>query len=138
MRKPADIIAALFRDPEDSTDREPRPIPVTKQLSARFARERDLGEEPEMVSGQIEAFSWASQRIPDRLQPKQPLVALMDGSPSQWDATASVIVLWFRRRNTPSPKNAVTVPREVLAGHKSSLQKHQRGAANVVFHQARG
>ena len=86
VRKPADIIAALFRDAKYSTDREPRPIPVTKQLSARFARERDLGEGPEMISGQIEAFSWASQRIRDRLQPKQPLVALMDGSPSQWDA----------------------------------------------------
>ena len=86
VRKPADIVAALFRDAKDPTDHEPRPIPVTKQLSARFARERDLGEGPEMISGQIEAFSWASQRIRDRLQLKQPLVALMDGSPSQWDA----------------------------------------------------
>ena len=86
QRTPADIVAALFRDVKDSTDRPPRPIPVTKQLTARFARERDLGTRPEMISGQIEAFSWASQRIRDRLQPKQPLIGLMDGSPSQWDA----------------------------------------------------
>lgn len=86
QRTPADIVAALFRDAKDSTDRPPRPIPVTKQLTARFARERDLGKTPEMISGQIEAFSWASQRIRDRLQPKQPLIGLMDGSPSQWDA----------------------------------------------------
>lgn len=85
-RTPADIVAALFRDATDSPDRAPRPIPVAKQLTARFARERDLGQGPEIVSGQIEAFCWASQRIRDRLQPEQPLIALMDGSPSQWDA----------------------------------------------------
>jgi len=29
-----------------------------------------------LISGQIEAFSWASQRIRDRLQPEQPLIGL--------------------------------------------------------------
>ena len=59
---------------------------MTKQLTARFACERDLGEGPQMISGQIEAFGWASQRVRDRLQPEQPLIVLMDGAPSQWDA----------------------------------------------------
>lgn len=86
VRKADDILAALFRDPGDDSDRPPRPRLNEKQLTARFARERDFGDETQYVSGPIEAFSWASRRITERLQPAQSLVALMDGAPSQWDA----------------------------------------------------
>ena len=86
VRTADDILAALFRDPRESADRTPRPKPQGKQLIARFARERQFGDETEYVSGPIEAFSWASRRVVDRLQPTQPLVGLMDGAPSQWDA----------------------------------------------------
>lgn len=84
-RTSADIVAALFRDARDTTDRPPRPTPMTKQLTARFARERDLGDGPEIISGQCEAFCWAGQRLQKRLQPGQPLIVLLDGAHSQWD-----------------------------------------------------
>lgn len=86
VRTSDEILSALFRDKDEKPDASHRPKPVTKQLTARFARERDLGEGLEPVSGQIEAFSWASQRVRDRLKPTMPLIVLMDGAPSQWDA----------------------------------------------------
>ncbi|MCH2516406.1 MAG: ISKra4 family transposase [Dehalococcoidia bacterium] len=91
VRTPSDIVASLFRDPGAGPDRKPRPKPADKQLTARFARERELGEGSEHVSGPIEAFSWASRRIADRLQPDQPVVVLMDGAPSQWDAVPACL-----------------------------------------------
>ena len=91
VRTPEDILAALFRDPGEASQRKPRPKPQGRQLTARFAREREFGEETEHVSGPIEAFSWASRRVADRLQPAQPLVVLMDGAPSQWDAVPACL-----------------------------------------------
>lgn len=91
-RSKEDILAALFRDPSDKrrpADNQPganaRPEPVARQLTARFARERVLDEEPELVSGTVEAVLWGSLRVSDRHQPKQPLVCLCDGQPSLWE-----------------------------------------------------
>jgi len=47
VRTADDILAALFRDPRESADRTPRPKPQGKQLIARFARERQFGDETE-------------------------------------------------------------------------------------------
>jgi hypothetical protein len=91
VRTAEEIVAALFRDPGERPDGPTRPKPAGKQLTARFARQRELGEETEYVSGPIEAFSWARQRIVERWQPAQPLVVLMDGAPSQWDAVQACL-----------------------------------------------
>ncbi|MEO1983111.1 MAG: hypothetical protein ABGZ24_21585 [Fuerstiella sp.] len=90
-RSKDDILAALFRDPSDKRpadnprDANVRPEPVARQLTARFAKERMLDEERELVSGTVEAVVWASLRVDDRHQRGQPLVCLCDGQPSLWE-----------------------------------------------------
>jgi hypothetical protein len=92
-RSKEDVLAALFRERDGSSraDRPQRPEPVAKQLTARFATERDLGDGPQMISGAIEAFSWAARRVADRHRPGQPVICLMDGQPSLWDAAAAAL-----------------------------------------------
>ncbi len=91
-RSKEDILAALFRERDGSRrDRPKRPKPIAKQLTARFATERDLGEGPQMISGTLEAFSWAARRVADRHRPGQPVVCLMDGQPSLWDAVDAAL-----------------------------------------------
>lgn len=91
-RSKEDVLAALFRDRDGSRrDRLKRPKPIAKQLTARFATERDLGEGPRTISGTVEAFSWAARRVADRHRPGQPVVCLMDGQPSLWDAVDAAL-----------------------------------------------
>ena len=91
-RSKEDVLAALFRERDGSRpDRPKRPEPIAKQLTARFATERDLGEGPQMVSGTLEAFSWAARRVADRHRPGQPVICLMDGQPSLWDAVDAAL-----------------------------------------------
>lgn len=91
-RSKEDVLAALFRDQDGACrDRLKRPKPIAKQLTARFATERDLGEGPQTISGTLEAFSWAARRVADRHRPGQPVVCLMDGQPSLWDAVDAAL-----------------------------------------------
>lgn len=97
VRSKEEILAALFRDPadkrptENQRDTNVRPEPVARQLTARFARERSLDEEPELISGTREAVVWASLRVDDRHQQNQPLVCLCDGQPSLWETIDRVL-----------------------------------------------
>jgi hypothetical protein len=91
-RSKEDVLAALFRERDGSRQNRPkRPEPIAKQLTARFATERDLGEGPQMISGTIEAFSWAARRVADRYRAGQPVICLMDGQPSLWDAADAAL-----------------------------------------------
>lgn len=91
-RSKEDVLAALFRERDGAhPDRPKRPEPTARQLTARFATERDLGEGPQMISGAIEAFSWAARRVADRHRADQPLICLMDGQPSLWDAADAAL-----------------------------------------------
>jgi hypothetical protein len=83
VRTPEEIVMALFDD-SDKTAKPQRPIPQGKQMLARFATQHDFGEGLESVSGTLEAFSWASRRIADRLRDDQPIVLLFDGQSSLW------------------------------------------------------
>jgi hypothetical protein len=86
MRTAEEIVAALFRDPEGPPS-GPRPKPQFKQLRGCFARTYDAGTDDEMVvPGAIEAFTWAGERVLERLRRKQVLIRLMDGQQSLWNA----------------------------------------------------
>lgn len=86
-RTAEDIVAALFRD-DSPSDQDPpkRPRPKFKHTTAHFARQYEDGDEWLTVSATHEAFSWAAIEIERRHQPGQPLVLLMDGQLSLWDA----------------------------------------------------
>lgn len=96
-RSKDDILAALFRDPSDKRpadnprEANVRPEPVARQLTARFAKERLLDKEPELVSGTLEAVVWASMRVDDRHRRGQPLVCLCDGQPILWETIDRVL-----------------------------------------------
>jgi hypothetical protein len=91
-RSKDEVLSALFREREGSCeDRPKRPEPIARQLTARFATARDLGQGPQMVSGPVEAFSWAARRVADRHRPGQPVICLMDGQPSLWDAVDAAL-----------------------------------------------
>ncbi|MEZ6129199.1 MAG: ISKra4 family transposase [Planctomycetaceae bacterium] len=92
VRTKDDVLAALFRDEPSATSKAgARPKPQARQLTARFARERVLDEQPEMVSGATEAIVWASLRVDDRLQNTQPLICLCDGQRSLWQTIDAVL-----------------------------------------------
>jgi hypothetical protein len=84
VRTPEEIVIALFDDSDKTAKPPKRPIPQGKQMLARFATQHDLGDGLESVSGTVEAFSWGSRRIADRLRDDQPIVLLFDGQCSLW------------------------------------------------------
>lgn len=85
VRTAEEVVAALFRD-DVRPDTRDRPPPRFKHTLARFGRSYEDGEETIEVPSAFEAFSWAAGQIAGRRQPDQPLVRLMDGQPSLWDA----------------------------------------------------
>lgn len=86
VRTPEEIVAALFRDGERPAAGN-RPKPQFKHVRACFAKTYDEdSDEPTVVPGSFEAFSWADSQVAQRLQPDQPLIRLMDGQKSLWGA----------------------------------------------------
>jgi hypothetical protein len=87
VRTPEQIVAALFRDGERPREGQ-RPEPQFKHLRACFPKAHDTtSEEITIVPGTFEAFGWAAHEIAKRHHPNQPLIRLMDGQKSLWDAS---------------------------------------------------
>jgi hypothetical protein len=91
VRTPEAIIAALFRDVrEEPKSADARPEPRHKRVVARFPMVfEELAEEP--ISGSIIALSWAAVEVEQRRRKGQPLVRLMDGQTSLWDAAETCL-----------------------------------------------
>lgn len=87
VRTPEQIVEALFRDDRDQRPPpDARPQPCHKRVVARFPKLfEELGKKP--ISGSIIAWSWAAVEVEQRRRPGQPLVRLMDGQTSLWDAS---------------------------------------------------
>jgi hypothetical protein len=77
------VLAALFRE-EAETPPADRPQPRFKHLRGCFSQPAEEGEEE--ISGTFEAFRWLRERVEERRCDGQPIVRLMDGQPSLWDA----------------------------------------------------
>ena len=76
-------MAALFRDTTVEQPTEPRPEPVSQQFRSYFAFQ-EPGEEP--IPGAMLTWSWLANETAKRHRPGQPIVRLMDGSPTLWDS----------------------------------------------------
>ena len=88
VRTPEQIVAALFRDATVPQPVEARPEPVFKQYRSNFAF-----QEPDEVPihGAMLAWSWLASETAKRHQSGQPIVRLMDGSPTLWDSAKTCL-----------------------------------------------
>lgn len=91
VRTPEEIVSALFRD-GDRPQMADRPKPQFKHTRACFAKLYDADtDEPTLVPGSFEAFSWANEQVAQRLRRNQPLIRLMDGQTSLWDVAEACL-----------------------------------------------
>jgi hypothetical protein len=90
VRTPEQIVAALFRDPAmappaDSADHPAdRPEACGKHYRAYFSEAGQKGEDA--VPGAYRTWAWIAAEVEARHQPGQPLVCVMDGQLSLWEA----------------------------------------------------
>jgi hypothetical protein len=83
VRTPEQIVAALFRD--DSVPQPPkRPAPHGKHYRAYFAEVGAAGEPT--VPSAYPAWAWMAQQVQTRHEAGQPIIRLMDGQPTLWEA----------------------------------------------------
>jgi hypothetical protein len=82
-RTPEQIVAALFRDATEDRPQEKRPKASFKQYRSYFAY-TPPGEEP--IPGSIRTWTWLAQEAGKRYRAKQPVIRLMDGQVSLWEA----------------------------------------------------
>jgi hypothetical protein len=84
VRTPEQIVAALFRDDSVPQPQE-RPEPCFKRYRAYFAEEGQEGEET--VPSAYPTWAWIGKEVKARHQSGQPLIRLMDGQLSLWEAS---------------------------------------------------
>jgi hypothetical protein len=84
VRTPEQIVAALFRDTTVSQPQD-RPEACCKRYRAYFAEAGQDGEDA--VPGAYGTWTWISEEVRARRQSGQPLVRLMDGQSSLWEAS---------------------------------------------------
>jgi hypothetical protein len=88
VRTPEEVVESLFRRPDDSLPVAERPVPKHKHLWASLPQAQD-GQE---VSATEETFGWLAQEV-TRRNPRadKPIVWLMDGQKSLWEASQRVL-----------------------------------------------
>jgi hypothetical protein len=107
VRTAEQIVAALFRDTPVEPPKGVRPEPVSKQYRSHFAYQ-EPGEEP--IGGAMLTWSWLASEAAKRHQLGQPIVRLMDGSPTLWDsADAGLAEFVDERREAKKPVTVVDI-----------------------------
>jgi hypothetical protein len=91
VRTPEQIVAALFRDNMVPQPAE-RPQACFKHYRAFFAEAGEEGEDA--VPSAYQTWAWICQEAQTRHQFMQPIVRLMDGQPSLWDASDACLDEW--------------------------------------------
>jgi hypothetical protein len=107
VRTPEQIVAALFRD--KSVPQPPdRPEPCFKRYRAYFAEEGHEGEET--VPSAYPTWAWLGKEVETRHQPGQPIVRLMDGQLSLWEASDACLDEFIADlREAPKPSRLVDI-----------------------------
>ena len=80
------IVAALFRDKHDEAPTDVRPKPCHKRVLAHLPQVVEETGDAKPISGITVGLSWATCEVHRRHQKGQPLVRIMDGQPSLWEA----------------------------------------------------
>lgn len=89
VRTAEQIVAALFRDRTVSQPEE-RPEPCCKRYRGYFTAVGQPAEDT--VPGTYRTWTWITEEVTARHQPGQPIIRLMDGQPSLWDAADACLV----------------------------------------------
>jgi hypothetical protein len=85
VRTPEQIVAALFRDKAVSQPLD-RPEACFKRYRAYFAEAGQEGT-TDAVPSAYRTWTWLGEEVRARRRSKQPIVRLMDGQPSLWEAS---------------------------------------------------
>jgi hypothetical protein len=88
------IIASLFRDPSEETNKPNRPKPTNKHTMAHLPTVFVNEDEEVPISGIIEGMAWLAMQVDQRLKPDQPCILLMDGQHALWDAASVCLGDW--------------------------------------------
>ena len=88
IRTPEEIVGALFRKESDHPQTG-RPKPVGKHYRAYFTQAELVGEEA--IPSAYGTCSWLAEELQKRWQRGQPVVRVMDGQRSLWDASDSCL-----------------------------------------------
>jgi hypothetical protein len=92
-RTPEQIVAALFRDKTVLQPEEKRPEPCNKHYRGHFAYVEE-GEEP--IPSAYLNWTWLGEEIAARHKPGQPVIRLMDGQPSLWNASDACLAEFIK------------------------------------------
>jgi hypothetical protein len=92
VRTPEQIVAALFRDDTVPQPQEKRPEACFKHYRAFFAKPGSAGEDA--VPSAYQTWAWIGQEAQTRHRFMQPIIRLMDGQPSLWDAADACLDEW--------------------------------------------
>jgi hypothetical protein len=106
VRTPEQIVAALFRD---DTVPQPadRPEACHKRYRAYFADPGPPGEDP--LPSAYRTWTWLTEEVTARCRPGQPLVRLMDGQSSLWEASDACLETLVAHRQATGEPNPVDV-----------------------------
>jgi hypothetical protein len=88
VRTPEQIVAALFRD-DSVQPAQDRPEACFKHYRGYFAEAGPKGQDA--VPGAYRTWTWISQEVATRHKAGQPIIRLMDGQPSLWDASEACL-----------------------------------------------
>jgi hypothetical protein len=83
VRTPEQIVAALFRD-DTVPQPQDRPEPCCKRYRAYFAEAGQGGADA--IPSAYQTWTWLGQQVKARHRREQPIIRLMDGQPSLWEA----------------------------------------------------
>lgn len=86
VRTADSIVAALFRDKRDEAPTDVRPKPCHKRVMAHLPQVVEETGDAKPISGITVGLSWATCEVQRRHRKGQPLVRIMDGQPSLWEA----------------------------------------------------
>jgi hypothetical protein len=107
VRTPEQIVAALFRDA--AVPQPPaRPEPCCKRYRACFAEEGHQGQDA--VPSAYPTWAWMAQEVQTRHRSGQPILRLMDGQPSLWEAADACLDEFVAElRDAPEPQRLVDI-----------------------------
>jgi hypothetical protein len=106
VRTPEQIVAALFRDDTVSQPAD-RPEACHKHYRAYFADPGSAGEDA--IPSAVRTWTWLAEEVIARYRPGQPIVRLMDGQPSLWDAADVCLEDLVAKRETAGDAPVVDI-----------------------------
>jgi len=106
VRTPEQIVAALFRD-DAVAQPAARPAACHKHYRAYFAEAATEGQEA--LPSAYRSWAWLTEEVTARCQPGQPIVRLMDGQSSLWEASEACLEEFNATRKAAGEPAAVDI-----------------------------